>query len=80
VGIKRRVETELASENLEDARLHFVRITHAEDELAYSNCLGCSATVEWVLPFRRADHKEAFAAAHAAGRGGGDTVELGKSL
>jgi len=36
--------------------------------------------VERVLPFRCAGHKDAFAAARAAGRGAGETVELGKSL
>ena len=33
-GIKCRVEAGLACENLEDARLPFIRITHAKDELA----------------------------------------------
>jgi len=33
-GIKCRVGTERACENLEDVRLPFIRITHAKDELA----------------------------------------------
>ena len=45
-------------------------ITHAKDELACRTGMKCH-WVEQVLPFRRADYKDAFAAAHAAGRGGG---------